>query len=538
MSRKKSSLIFGALLVLLTISTFIPLSSLQGTTVLAVNGDSWVQQVDTSRMLADIEVLASDQYKGRFIGTLGDEMTQDYINNQLAELNVSAMTSRDDFKQPFDVSPWVIATNPINLIIDGQTLVYGEDYIELTFSGNSSITSEIFFAGYGISTYDYDDYSDIDVTGKIVVVSRGTPEGVSYEYGYYSAKAKTAHEFGASGLIAFRHPNTGSDTFRKGTVTPYNFAPDMGTLSANRTSLERIGLNVSEWINDLDTSLSSGISYQGSKSRGTGINATMEVTVQYKQKAESANVIAKFQGINSGESDRAIILSAHHDHQGENLEGEVYPGADDDASGVAVVLEVARVLDYLYDRYNFQKSVILALWGAEEIGLYGSYHYVNNPLFPLERTDLVIQHDMVGLGPVDGTLYVEGGSYIPSTMMEDIHQAATVHGKIQNVLATGGGGSDHIAFLDNGVPGVMFFWDEISEHPYYHTPGDTVDLIDPEVLEKVTMTTLGYLIDSSILVEDQSVATEFVEIGDLFVTACAFVALAAWIIKERRIGSK
>ncbi|MFW9997675.1 MAG: M28 family peptidase [Candidatus Odinarchaeota archaeon] len=522
-------LFFGSLLFLQFIS--IPVSAITS----QESGSTWNQQVNANRMLADIEMLASNPFQGRYAGTAGDKLTQDYLNDQLDNLSsVIPLTSRNDFKQLFDITPWSVAINPVNLTIAGKTLVYGQDYIDLTFSGNSSVftPAEIVFAGYSISTDGYDDYGTLNVAGKIVVACRGTPSGISYEYGYYGVKAEAAYSHGASGLIVVLHPNSGSDSFRKGTLTPGYFIPGMGTLSAKRSSLESLNLNITEWINDLDSSLSSSSSYQGSKSRTTGIFATMQVTAHYEEEVESANVLGKFQGATNGNSERAIIISAHHDHQGQTLTGDTYPGADDDASGVAVTLEVARVLDYLYQKYEFRRSIIIAFWGAEEIGLLGARHFASNEsLFPLGQTDLVLQLDMVGLGPVDGTLVIDEGQYFPD-VVETVERAALKHGSV-NSVAVGNGGSDHLAFLEKGVPGVCFFWDDISTHPDYHTPLDTADLIDPVILEKVALTTVGYLFESGAIVEDTTSTVNLIEAVIIITTIGVVVIYVIWFIKKK-----
>ncbi|MFW9991398.1 MAG: M28 family peptidase [Candidatus Odinarchaeota archaeon] len=522
--------------LLMVSSTNISPSSAASVTV---NEDtSWVQYVNKTRMLADIETLASDQYKGRYPATDGDELTLNYINDQLSALNVTALTTRNDFRQPFNIDPWTMPIVPINLVINGETLDYGIDYVELSYTGNASVTnSDLVFAGYGISSSSFNDYSGIDVTGKIVVVCRGVPSGfpadLSY-HGYFGVKAQTAFAKGATGMIVFTHPMSGSDGFIKGTLTSNNFIPDMGSICANRTSLELLGLSVTSWINGIDAAYSSGGSYYGSYSLDTEISATLEINVLYKKNAESANIVAKFQGVASGSSERAIIVSGHHDHLGESLVGTTYCGADDDASGVAVVLEVARVLNELYENNSFSKSIIIATWGAEEMGLLGAEHFVHvDPLFPLKQIDLVIQHDMVGVGPVNGYLLVDGQSTISSSVIQSIRQAATQYGSIQNVVTTNDhGSSDHAAFWERNVAAVNFYWDE--EHPYLHTPQDTADRINPDILEKVALTTLGYIIEKQNLLSDSNASKTANSSPHLIVTSL----LISLLVKNRRKRQK
>ena len=166
--------------------------------------NTWTQHVNSTRMLSDIQTLASDQFKGRYPGTEGEELTLEYLSNQLMKLNVSILTDRNDFKQPFTINHWTMPIAPIHVSINGKILIYNKDYVELSYTGNSSILTptEIIFAGYGISTYNYDDYKGIDVADKIVLVCRGVPTGLGLgrNYGYFGVKAKTAFSKGAHGL--------------------------------------------------------------------------------------------------------------------------------------------------------------------------------------------------------------------------------------------------------------------------------------------------------------------------------------------------
>ncbi len=489
--------------------------------------NAWTQHVNSTRMFADIQTLASDQYKGRYPGTEGEELTLEYINNQLMKLDVSILTDRNDFKQPFPIKHWTMPIAPINVTINGKTLILNKDYVELSYTGNSSILTptEIVFVGYGITTANYDDYKDIDITDKIVLVCRGVPEGLGLrrEYGYFGVKAKTAFSNGAGGFIVVVHPNTKTDKFIKGTITPDNFIPEMGSISANRSVLDQLGLNVTQRINELDSFLSGKTSYSGSKSRATGIFATFEVTTLYQRNVEAANIIAKYRG----SSEDTIIVSAHHDHIGETPLGEIFYGADDDASGCAVTLEVARVLNELLKQYRFRKNIIIALWGAEEIGLIGSRYYANNPLIPLRQINLVLQLDMVGIGPIDGYLQVNGGQYLPSAMLEDIRRAAQKYGNI-NSIEVGDVSSDHLAFLERNVRAVNFFWDALENHPNIHTTQDTADLINPEILEKVALTTLGYIIEFQELLEDLPETSELITVSQQLVITSLLLIGVIW----------
>lgn len=488
--------------ILLVLSLFLSLSSLEigltkQTAVIINEQPEWVSLVNKTRMMVDIETLASDSYGGRYPGTEGEELTLNYISNELNKLNFSTATNRSDFRQIFHLDPWVKTISPINLVIDGDSLSYEEDFFEFLYSGNVSIQNptEIVFVGYGLSRENYDDYNGLNVTGKVVLLSSNLPFGVTADDEHaIGEKIRTAAFNGASGVLWFHHPFSTLGFVKGISLGMENFNPGIGMINVKRSVLNQYNVDVDAWINELDDLISAGGVYKGKKSRFTGINCTLEITTNYDYNKEIANIVGVFEGTTD---DKLIIISAHHDHLGESVSGTIYNGADDDASGVAVVLEVARVLNEEIKEKNFNKTVIVALWGAEEMGLLGAQYYANNPLFPLNNVDLLIEHDMVGTGPENGDLTVcsPGSFTIPVDMLKDIKSAAQQYGNIPKIQGCNTERGDHDAFGQKGVNAVMFFWDNLKTHLNYHTPQDTAEFINPNILEKVALTTLGYIID-------------------------------------------
>ncbi|MHA2389691.1 MAG: M20/M25/M40 family metallo-hydrolase [Candidatus Hodarchaeales archaeon] len=489
-------------MILLVLSLFLSLSSLEigltkQTVVVLDEQPEWVSLVNKTRMMVDIETLASDSYSGRYPGTEGEELTLNYISNELNKLNISTPTNRSDFRQIFHLNPWVKPISPINLVISGDSLSYEEDFCEFTYSGNVSIQNptEIVFVGYGLSRDNYDDYNGLNVTGKIVLLSSNLPSGVTADDEYATGeKIKTAAFNGASGVLLVPHLYSTDELVKGVCLGMENFNPEIGMIFVKRSVLNQYGIPVDAWINELDGLISAGGVYKGSLSRFTGINCTLETTTNYEYNKEIANIVGVFEGTTD---DKMIIISAHHDHLGESITGNIYNGADDDASGVAVVLEVARVLNEEIKKNNFNKTVIVALWSAEEMDHLGAQYYVNNPLFPLNDVDFVIEHDMVGVGPENGKLKVLSprSFTIPLDMLGDIMSAAQEYGNIPQIQGGNTGRGDHEEFGQKGVNAVMFFWDSMETHLNYHTPQDTAEFINPNILEKVALTTLGYIID-------------------------------------------
>jgi Zn-dependent M28 family amino/carboxypeptidase len=193
--------------------------------------------------------------------------------------------------------------------------------------------------------------------------------------------------------------------------------------------------------------------------------------------APSQNVLGAIPGTDPEIGDEVVIVSAHYDHEGVAPTGEVYPGADDDASGTAVMMEIAKVM--ASDNFAPERTILFAAWGSEEAGLVGSYYYVDeDPKYPLEDTVAVLQMDMVGVGDRTG-LNVFGGTVFTDLFSQIAANSDEVLVEAQPFAP--GGGSDHVPFINAGVPAVMF--QTRGPHEYYHTPADSIDTIDRYELE-------------------------------------------------------
>jgi Zn-dependent M28 family amino/carboxypeptidase len=200
------------------------------------------------------------------------------------------------------------------------------------------------------------------------------------------------------------------------------------------------------------------------------------------------NVLGVLPGQDTGGQDALIIVGAHRDHFGEQA-GLPFPGADDNASGTAVMLELARVLSQRHS--PLKHTIVFASFDGEEQGLLGSTLYVNNPAFPLERTRAMINLDHVGVG--NGKLTV-GVTRLKKAV---IQQAAKDAGLAKQVEVFGYfPGGDHVPFFEAGVPTITIVSSGV--HPHFHQPSDTSNTIQPEILE----TTSRFLLSLISLVAD------------------------------------
>lgn len=462
----------------------------------------WATQIETESMMDDIAELSSKNYQGRFSGSKGDILAQNYISNKLNDSNILPIFSNSYF-QNFTLPHWSQPTD-VNVTIGNNQLKYLTDYVEATLTGESNITTptEIIFCGYGIETNMFNDYGGVSVVGKIVLVSTGGPPFVPYEYKYTSSKVNKAMEHGAIGLIIAQHPSEVTP-FKKSTATEYGFQKNMATILANRTAIDQY-INFTALINDLDAHISDYPNYSGEKSSITNKFGTMQILIDYKANVPSINILGQIKG----NTDSYIIISAHYDHLGVTATNNYYPGADDDGSGVAVVLELARILSAYNSQNRTNKNIIFAFWSSEELGLIGSDYFVNHLPIQAEKIALVLHLDMIGVGPSDGYLYIDGGALLPTKTQSSLQKAGIKAGIPNLKLTDLEGGSDHVSFAYLGRPAVMLFWDNIASHVNYHTILDKSSDINPEVLKKVSLFIINYLFDY-----EMSMPTQTARIG-------------------------
>jgi hypothetical protein len=361
----------------------------------------------------------------------------------------------------------------------------------------------VVFAGYGMSipAYNpadypgcpapvtgYDDYAGLDVTDKIVLVLRHGPQQDDNWYYYcpntvspgysvgglwwFGYKAYNAYLHGAKGMILVSEYNHGHPPEPgSGTLYDFHYAPDMGSVWAHRAIAEALvpDLEARQAVIDNTLTPSGG---------PTGRSMNMVVNALFDPEAQSQNVLGVIPGSDPEIGDELVIISGHYDHEGVAPTGDIYPGADDDASGTGVVMEIAKVM--ASGNFAPRRTLLFAGWGSEEAGLVGSYYYVEeDPKYPLEDTLAVLQMDMVGVGNRSGQ-NVFGGTVFTDLFSQIEANAGEV--LVEAEPFAPGGGSDHVPFVNAGVPAVMF--QTRGPHPYYHTPADTIDTIDRYELEQ------------------------------------------------------
>jgi aminopeptidase YwaD len=476
--------------------------------------------VSIKRLRTYVTYLASENLEGRRAGEKSVTTTAGYIANVFAQNKLKGgfqtANGKRSFMQPFPFVTGVEIAKTGNEFRLEQTKANGEKIKfqnllpvkPVGFSPNGEVSdTEVIFVGFGIVSDDlkFDDYKDLNVTNKIVLLFDGTPENGTpnskfLRFSDVRVKAKIAKDKGAKGVLVISRETV----FENDKLTQLKYDQTLGesalpTIVISRnTAANMLGGNEAN-LSEIEASRSM------TKDSNTKINLPIAPknfnnTVAFKvnlvkKKAENYNVIGILEGTDSVLRNEAIVIGGHYDHLGRGGQGSLTPnstdihfGADDNASGTAGVLELA--IQAAKARNN-KRTLIFVAFGAEEEGLIGSNYYVNNPVFPLEQTVAMVNMDMIGRLR-EGKLTV-GGIGTASEWNELVKRRNEFSsdkkdeiglGKLFNLQLNedGFGASDHSSFYGKKIPVLFFF---TGTHEDYHKPSDTVDKINFDGLNSV-----------------------------------------------------
>jgi len=430
-----------------------------------------------------IKDLSTDEMGGRRSGQPSGVWGEEYIASKFREWGLEPAGDGGTYFQNFTIEHRHIEEGVKFEIVTEKTrrdFYYGEDWRVQRYSGSGHFTAEIVFVGYGIHAPDkeFDEYTGLDVEGKVVMFATGSPQKLAKKLGDAADtknKIEAAQKLGARAIIVFR-PAPSQSRFYGISMEKELYDPDFVILS--------IEDNVTDFIfKDLKTEtryLFREIDEKGKpQSFETGVKAFISLNSYFDEKRPTRNVLAKIMGSDKTLKDEYVIIGGHMDHLGISPLGDVYNGANDNASGTAVAMEIARVMKL--NKAKPKRTVIFAGWAGEEQGLLGSRYYCDHPPYPIEKTIAYINMDMVGHG--SGNVLFRGEYYSPEVwklLEEKIPKEILDYAKPGR---GGPGGSDHTPFLGKGVPAYAVMTE--GYHFKYHRPGDDVDLIKPEILKKV-----------------------------------------------------
>ncbi|MCP4423055.1 MAG: M20/M25/M40 family metallo-hydrolase, partial [Chloroflexi bacterium] len=429
---------------------------------IVANGDwgALAKSFDVNVALQTIEELSGEPYDGRSAGTPGGKAAGDFIADQFAQLGLQP-AGVDGFFQPFPIHqthldglPRLTIETADGAVIDDYVL--HQDFAPAVrgYLGAGAAEGNVVWA----NNCARDDFGGINVVGKVVMCRGDWPRA---EVG------RIALEHGAAALLLLAGPEGYALDF---TPVYYDvWVPDTLAIPAFRIS-NAVAADLMAGSGQTVADLSVNFTSFPLHSR-----AHLEIAASDCLDCMARNVLGVLPGRNPDLADEVVVISAHYDHLGQAPDGATWAGANDNASGTAVMLEIAR--SWQAAGFAPQRTVLFAAWDAEEIGLLGSRHFVANPRYPLDKIVGVVNLDMVGAG--EQTLHLSGAGL----ESQGLAVAATM-----NISATvrDSGRSDHFPFQQAGVTAVTFGWFSGGDGvPSYHRPIDTPDVIEPDKLTAV-----------------------------------------------------
>ena len=444
-----------------------------------------MKSISSHQLLDYVKELTSEKYGGRLTGTPGYDSSAQWLIRHFKSWGIKGKAPAEGYLQHFDI-PYtrVFPGCKVTLHLpQGKNEVrkhynYVSEFIPGATSDSGTVQAQVVYAGYGITAPElgYDDYQGIDVEGKIVLMEREVPLNPREDtalfkkwepYSYHQYKLKNAVRHGAAGMLYNYGPIVNpNNAFEPGFI--YSHVGD----TVVRDLFAGTGHSHQEVISSIQ---------EERKPFSFPMDKTVSITnhTRHYPDGRGSNVIGYIEGNDPDLKDEVIILGAHLDHLGRCW--ELIPGANDNASGVAVMMSVAKALAG-YD-IQLKRSVMFLAFGAEEQGIVGSRVYVENPSFPLEKTRAFLNLDGVGVGNKIGVTAGENFPQLYDFVREVNEQYIHRHLNPNSFLNITRPRLDAARFMKAGLPVLSFY--AYGAPSVYHQPGDDVDKITPEIMEEV-----------------------------------------------------
>lgn len=440
--------------------------------------------IEPSAVYAYCKTLASAEFAGRLTGHQGYSAAAQWAERMFREWGLKPVIGRDGYLQGFPAPYTLVDEADMTLLLpeksaDGAEtfqeakLEAGRDFLPLLFTDSGRNEAGLVFAGWGISAPDlgYDDYAGLEVKGRYVLCFRGTPDPADRrfeDHDQHRVRMKTARDRGALGVV-YIYPevsaNPNGDWLQ-------GFTPaEVSEKAADRLFKEK-GLTAAQVKKNL-------AEYKRPLSMVLGARVRYGVVSRHFPAAVGYNVVGCVEGRDPALRDECLVFGAHLDHCGRHM-GILYPGANDNASGSAVVMEIARA--FARDRAKPRRSVVFVLFGGEEMGLLGSKHFASNIPPRFKSVAAMFNFDMTGAG--DGAWC--GVSAEPAALKEAIEEAnrrVNIVRGVRIIRQVGVRSSDFAPFFLKGVPVASF--GSNGPHLAYHQPGDTIYRINPDIMADI-----------------------------------------------------
>ncbi len=491
--------------------------------------------ITQTTLRTDLSYLTSDKLEGRLALTKGDDLAIKWIADQFAQAKLKPMVG-NSYLQPVKLIKYIpdAEQSYVAMERDGKNKQWKKPDVFTDFRQNINLNAELVFAGYGITAPDlqYDDYQNVDVRGKIVMIFEHEPQETDNTsifngtantiYATTRVKVLNAQKHGAIAVLIAPEPNrshpSNQQRYARIGGSAARAVPLPSIVLANDTLHIPYAILSDDAANEIAGSHEFLVQLQNAidkdlKPRSKiipGVKITLHDRIKSRNTGTSYNVAGLLEGSDPELKNETIIISGHHDHDGKSGK-DIYYGADDNASGTTGVVTLARAMSANATADNGMKpkrSILFVVFAAEERGLLGSFYMAAHPLRPLATTRAMINFDMIGRNetatpqtdglitiPADTTnrLNLIGTHYSP-----DYYHVVEAENKFVGLDLDGRFNEEHalnVFFRSDQFPFVLqnipAFWWFTGFHPDYHHITDTADKINYAKMEKILR--LAYL---------------------------------------------
>lgn len=441
-----------------------------------------MHSIDSQTLYHYVKELASEKYAGRLTGTTGFKKSAEWVSRHFEKWGLLPVGDSDTYLQAFP-NPYTLVFKEcflhMHLPVNGEAVIkdyrYEDEFIPGSTSGSGEVTAEVVYVGYGITAPElgFDEYAGLDVTGKIVLMEPEVPVNSNREpdsfmdwrpYSFHQYKLKNAARHGAKGMLYNYHITNPNNAYIEDFIYTHVGEKVVSDIFAG-TGIKHAGA-----VKAIQDELKP-------RSFSTGKVFTIKNTTEHHPEGIGYNVVAAIPGSDIKFSNEVIMLGGHLDHLGRCY--EIMPGANDNASAVAVMMGLAEAL--MRSPVRPKRTILFNCFGAEEQGVAGSKYYVDNPVFPLENTKCLINMDGVGAGDKLSVLAAENypgiWRFLKSANEEYVHRIL-IPRYFSNIARPR---LDAAHFLWAGVPSISL--SAFGTRSYYHVTKDNLDIITPEIME-------------------------------------------------------
>lgn len=448
--------------------------------------NSFDPEITSVELENTVKKLASEQYAGRIAGSIENAEAAKFLAYQFAKAGLNSFN--ENYVQAFNINEGYVLDETNSIEIEGILLNIEKEYSPFSFSKNGEVLDKLSFHGFGLKEEKgliWNDYPDSIQTGWVMIFS-GVPDSLKAKEKFYSDrdKAMVAMQNGAKGVLIVSKNN------------------ELVQLNANSNAMDIPVLNItwdkaSEILKTKKIDINSLLEKNRFEPNHDHFELNLKGTIQVNPKeVQLQNVFGYFEGSDELLKNEYIIIGAHYDHLGmggHTISSRmpdtiaVHGGADDNASGVAAIIEIMQKIQS--QEIKPERSIIFAFFDGEEKGLLGSKHMTEH--LPVDKGQIkgMINLDMVGRLKTDSLLII--GGYGTSLEAESIIESTNQEYNFNLTISKEGyGPSDHAAFYSLDIP---VFYLTTGPHDDYHTPFDLYDRINYDGLKYVSEFTYDLL---------------------------------------------